>query len=81
MVRSEEPIGPTESDALSRLFRGHRERKRTMAVIHPQDRIAHLRADRHAVRRPLHPALGLAVGFGFIFVAATIVHVVFNAVM
>jgi len=52
-----------------------------MAVIHPQDRIAHFRVDRHAVRKPLHPALGLAVGFGFIMAAATIVHVVFNAVM
>ncbi len=52
-----------------------------MAVIHPQDRVAHFRVDRHAVRKPLHPALGLAVGFGFIVAAAAIVHVVFNAVM
>jgi hypothetical protein len=47
-----------------------------MAVIHPQDRIAHAPRE-HA---PLHPALGLAVGFGFIVVVATLVHVVFNAV-
>lgn len=47
-----------------------------MAVIHPQDRIAHTRHDG----RPLHPALGLAVGFGFIIGIATLVHVVFNTV-
>ncbi|GAW41564.1 hypothetical protein SH203_01972 [Brevundimonas sp. SH203] len=52
-----------------------------MAVIHPQDRIAHIRADRNALRRPLHPALGLAIGFGFIIATATVVHIVFNAVM
>ena len=47
-----------------------------MAVIHPQDRIAHT----HREHAPLHPALGLAVGFGFIVAVATLVHVVFNAV-
>ncbi|WP_293824549.1 hypothetical protein [uncultured Brevundimonas sp.] len=50
-----------------------------MAVIHPDDRIAHPRAD--AGRRPLHPALGLMIGFGFIVAVATMVHVVFNTVM
>lgn len=47
-----------------------------MAVIHPQDRIAHLERDR----APLHPALGLLVGFGFIVGVATLVHVVFNTI-
>ena len=47
-----------------------------MAVIHPQDRIAHAPRDR----APLHPAVGLVVGFGFIVAVATLVHVVFNAV-
>lgn len=47
-----------------------------MAVIHPQDRLAHAPRER----APLHPAVGLAVGFGFIVVVATVVHVVFNAV-
>lgn len=46
-----------------------------MAVIHPQDRIAHTRP----AGRPLHPALGLMVGFGFIVGVATLVHVAFNA--
>lgn len=31
--------------------------------------------------RPLHPAVGLAGGFGLIVAAALLVHVVFNAVM
>ena len=52
-----------------------------MAVIHPQDRIAHMTSERSTANRPLHPAVGLAVGFGFIVATATIVHVVFNAVM
>ncbi|MBK6025638.1 hypothetical protein JKF87_11245 [Brevundimonas nasdae] len=56
---------------------GHRERKRTMAVIHPQDRYARPRREG----KPLHPAFGLLVGFGFIFAIATVVHVVFNVVM
>ena len=52
-----------------------------MAVIHPQDRIAHVVSERSAGNRPLHPAVGLAVGFGFIVAVATMVHVVFNTVM
>ncbi|MBN9465597.1 MAG: hypothetical protein LCH57_03310 [Proteobacteria bacterium] len=48
-----------------------------MAVIHPQDRVAHTRRDG----RPLHPAVGLMIGFGFIIVVATLVHVVFNGLM
>ncbi|WP_292086050.1 hypothetical protein [Brevundimonas sp.] len=48
-----------------------------MAVIHPQDRVAHTRRDG----RPLHPAVGLMIGFGFIIAVATLVHVVFNGLM
>ena len=48
-----------------------------MAVIHPQDRIA--QAPRE--RAPLHPAVGLVVGFGFIVAVATRGQVVFNAVL
>ncbi|WP_395944421.1 hypothetical protein [Brevundimonas sp.] len=50
-----------------------------MAVIHPEDRIAGL--ERVTPERPhrLHPALGLAMGFGFIFAVATVVHVAFSA--
>lgn len=47
-----------------------------MAVIHPKDRIAH---HRHEAR-PLHPALGLVVGFGFIIGIATVVHLIFSSV-
>ena len=52
-----------------------------MAVIHPQDRIARPRTDYPVGRRPLHPALGLMIGLGFIVAVATMVHVVFNTVM
>lgn len=45
-----------------------------MAVIHPEDRIARMRGERV----PLHPALGLLVGFGFIVGVATFVHVLFS---
>lgn len=45
-----------------------------MAVIHPEDRIAPMRAEK----APLHPALGLVVGFGFIVGVATFVHVLFS---
>ena len=48
-----------------------------MAVIHPQDRIAHT----PRTHGRLHPAVGLAVGFGFIVAVATLVHVLFNAVV
>lgn len=50
-----------------------------MAVIHPEDRVAGL--DRSQFERPhkMHPALGLAMGFGFIFVVATVVHLLFTA--
>ncbi|MBA4809001.1 hypothetical protein [Brevundimonas sp.] len=50
-----------------------------MAVIHPEDRVAGL--DRSNFERPhkMHPALGLVVGFGFIFAVATAVHIVFTA--
>jgi hypothetical protein len=48
-----------------------------MAVIHPQDRIAH--APRAG--RPAHPAVGLLLGFGFIVAVATLVHIVFNVVV
>ena len=46
-----------------------------MAVIHPQDRLSP--AERS--KAPLHPVVGLAVGFGFIVGVATLVHVVFNS--
>ena len=45
-----------------------------MAVIHPDDRIAPMRGEK----APLHPALGLAVGFGFFVGVATFVHVLFS---
>ena len=48
-----------------------------MAVIHPEDRIAHMRPER----APLHPAVGLALGFGFIVAVATVVHVLFNVLV
>lgn len=48
-----------------------------MAVIHPQDRFARPRREG----KPLHPAFGLLVGFGFIFAIATLVHIVFNVVV
>jgi hypothetical protein len=51
-----------------------------MAVIHPEDRIAGLeRANRDHTKK-LHPAFGLAMGFGFIVVVASLVHVLFAAV-
>ena len=50
-----------------------------MAVIHPEDRVAGL--DRSHFERPhkMHPALGLAMGFGFIVVVASVVHVLLSA--
>ncbi len=49
------------------------ERKTIMAVIHPEDRL-------HAsqTRGSLHPAVGLAVGFGAIVAVATAVHLLFG---
>lgn len=51
-----------------------------MAVIHPQDRAGDLYRKREVNRGPLHPAVGLGIGFGFIVSVATLVHVVFNMV-
>jgi hypothetical protein len=50
-----------------------------MAVIHPEDRVSGL--DRSRFERPqkMHPALGLVMGFGFIFAVATVVHLLFTA--
>jgi hypothetical protein len=48
-----------------------------MAVIHPEDRIARVRGEK----TPLHPAVGLLVGFGFIVGVATLVHVLFSAAL
>jgi hypothetical protein len=48
-----------------------------MAVIHPEDRVGHIQRDR----APLHPALGLVVGFGFIIGIATAVHVIFSVLV
>lgn len=50
-----------------------------MAVIHPEDRIVGL--DRASSNRPrkLHPAFGLGIGFGFIFVVSAVVHLLFTA--
>ncbi|MBJ7511315.1 hypothetical protein [Brevundimonas sp.] len=50
-----------------------------MAVIHPEDRVSGL--DRSPYERPhkMHPAIGLAMGFGFIFAVAAVVHILFTA--
>ncbi|MDO9608372.1 MAG: hypothetical protein ACK4NU_07460 [Brevundimonas sp.] len=50
-----------------------------MAVIHPEDRIVGLDRARSNRPRKLHPAFGLAIGFGFIFAASTVVHLLFAA--
>lgn len=74
MVRLE-AIGTRESDVLDPGYPGLiGKRKPTMAVIHPQDRIVGVRRES----RPLHPAIGLVIGFGAIILIATVVHVVFN---
>ena len=52
-----------------------------MAVIHPEDRAVGYAPSRHASEHKLHPAIGLAVGFGFIIGVATLVHVVFNSLV
>lgn len=51
-----------------------------MAVIHPEDRVSGL--DRSTYERPgkMHPAVGLVIGFGFIFAVAAAVHILFAAV-
>lgn len=51
-----------------------------MAVIHPEDRIADLERKTSAHNAKLHPAFGLAIGFGFIVAVASLVHVIFAAV-
>jgi len=54
----------------------------TMAVIHPDDRIAYVQPARAQTGGGrLHPAVGLVVGFGFIIGVATLVHVVFNTLV
>lgn len=50
-----------------------------MAVIHPEDRIAGLDRARPRNAQKLHPAFGLALGFGFIVAVASAVHVLFAA--
>lgn len=50
-----------------------------MAVIHPEDRIAGLERANHDHSKKLHPAIGLAIGFGFIVAVASVVHLLFSA--
>jgi hypothetical protein len=50
-----------------------------MAVIHPEDRVSGLDRSRLEHPRKMHPAVGLVMGFGFIFVVAAVVHVLFRA--
>lgn len=50
-----------------------------MAVIHPEDRVSGLDRSRFESPRKMHPAFGLAMGFGFIFAVATVVHLLFTA--
>ncbi len=52
-----------------------------MAVIHPEDRVIGYTPTKRATEHKLHPAIGLAVGFGFIIGVATLVHVVFNSLV
>ncbi|WP_288758948.1 hypothetical protein, partial [uncultured Brevundimonas sp.] len=53
----------------------------TMAVIHPEDRAIGYAPSERSTEHKLHPAIGLAVGFGFIVGVATLVHVVFNTLV
>ena len=52
-----------------------------MAVIHPQDRAIGYAPTKRSTEHKLHPAIGLAVGFGFIIVVVTLVHAVFNSLV
>ncbi|MCV0415088.1 MAG: hypothetical protein K5831_09420 [Brevundimonas sp.] len=52
-----------------------------MAVIHPEDRAIGYAPSERSTEHKLHPAIGLAVGFGFIVGVATLVHVVFNTLV
>lgn len=53
----------------------------TMAAIHPEDRAIGYAPTNRSTEHKLHPAVGLAVGFGFIVGVATLVHVVFNSLV
>ncbi len=50
-----------------------------MAVIHPEDRVSGLARSSYERPRKMHPAIGLVMGFGFIFTVAGAVHILFTA--